>query len=121
MYIQIDKNKNVTGYSPTEMSDAVEYDGELPEDFQENCRMYRLVNGKLIFDEDKQSAAEQRESLQNELNEIHEWFTWYDNQVAQYLRCVRIGEEFNKDIHALDEEANLKQSRIREIQAASHG
>ncbi len=115
MNIQIDKNNYVTGFSPTEMSDSVVYDGELPEGFQKSCRMYKLINGELIFDENRQREAEQQEALQQELNGLYDWFDWYDNQAAQYSRCVRTGEVYDKDIETLDAAANINQQRIREI------
>lgn len=55
--------------------------------------------------------------LNNELNELTQWFTYYDNQVAQYNRCQRLGVEFDNDINELDNEATQKQLRIREINA----
>ena len=66
------------------------------------------------------SEREQRQlefGLNNELNEINQWFVWYDNQIAQYNRCQRLGLEFDKDINELDNEATQKQLRIREINA----
>ena len=53
--------------------------------------------------------------LNEELNEINQWFSWYDNQIAQYNRCQRLGVDFDKDINELDKEATQKQLRIREI------
>lgn len=57
----------------------------------------------------------EKEILNIELSQINSWFEKYDNQVKQYERAIRRGEEFDKDIVQLDEEADLKQKRIREI------
>lgn len=51
----------------------------------------------------------------NELSELNNWFVWYDIQVAQYNRCLRLNIQFDGDIVALDTEATSKQMRIREI------
>lgn len=59
--------------------------------------------------------------LQWELFTLREWFKWYDEQVMQYYRCLRTGEEYDKDIAALDTEAAAKQERIRAIQAELEG
>ena len=58
----------------------------------------------------------EKELLENELESINEWFIWYDKQVAQYGRCLRKGLLFNKDIDELDNEANVKQIRHKEIE-----
>lgn len=56
------------------------------------------------------------ELLENELRELDAWFEWYDIQIAQYERCKRRNKPFDKDVNALDEEADVKQVRHREIQ-----
>ncbi|MGE5494625.1 MAG: hypothetical protein ACM3S4_04920 [Burkholderiales bacterium] len=67
-----------------------------------------------IASEDDFKAAEAAR-LQAELNTLYAWFDEYDKQIAQYQRCLRTGEQYDKDIAALDTEANQKQLRIREI------
>lgn len=57
----------------------------------------------------------EKQLLENELREIDEWFTWYDKQVAQYHRSKRQGIAFDKNIEDLDNDADSKQIRIREI------
>jgi hypothetical protein len=57
----------------------------------------------------------QAAELQAELDSLYAWFKWYDTQIAQYQRCLRTGEQYDKDIVALDVEAQQKQLRIREI------
>ena len=54
--------------------------------------------------------------LNNELNELISWFEgYYRIQVEQYNRCQRTGDIYDKDIVALDKQANDAQIRIREI------
>ena len=70
----------------------------------------------------EQEIAEQEQrqlefNLNNELNELTQWFAYYDNQVAQYNRCQRLRVGFDRDINKLDNEATQKQLRIREINA----
>ena len=69
-------------------------------------------NGKVIAAEHKVTQAE---LLYEELYKLETWFEWYDNQICQYNRCVRLGIKFDKDIVELDNEATIKQARIREI------
>ena len=79
------------------------------------------MNGELVLDENKKAAAAQKEALQEESMALYEWFSWYDNQVMQYTRAVRLGEVFDKDMAALDEEASTRQARIREIREILEG
>ena len=59
--------------------------------------------------------AKATEALEIELSNLLAWFTVYDIQVAQYLRCQRIGEPYDKDMASMDAEATAKQLRIREL------
>ncbi len=66
--------------------------------------------------------AENEQSKQNyqnikEYNELLKWFKSYDIQVIQYARAKRLGENFNKDINALDMEAEIKGRRIKELKS----
>jgi hypothetical protein len=80
---------------------------------QSQGKQLKVVDGKIVAVEYKQT---EEELLNIELKEINLWFTWYDNQVAQYNRSQRLGIEFDRDINELDNEATQKQLRIREIQ-----
>ena len=50
-----------------------------------------------------------------ELQEIEKWFTWYDTQVLQYERSLRLGTEFDHDIKELDDMAVKKAERIKQL------
>lgn len=116
MKIKFDSNGNVLGFVELGgMDGAVEWDGDIPDGFRDNCLFYKLENDILVKDEEAEAAAMQLESNLEELDELYEWFTWYDNQVAQYMRAVRLGETFDKDISELDSLAEQKQNRIREL------
>ena len=116
MKIKFDDNGNVLGFVELGgMAGAIEYNGDIPDDFRENCLFYKLENDILVKDEEAEEAAMLEESNLEELDELYEWFTWYDNQVAQYMRAIRLGEEFDKDISELDALAEQKQNRIREL------
>lgn len=116
MRIKFDDNGKVIGFVELGgMPGAVDYDGNIPDDFRENCLFYKLVDGELVKDEEMEAADKQSEADILELSEIYEWFNWYDNQVAQYMRATRLGEVFDKDISELDALAAEKQKRIREL------
>ena len=73
------------------------------------------TSGLIYFSTELQEKRLAREKELAELPELYQWFTYYDNQIAQYNRCLRLNVEFDKDITELDAEASRKQLRIREI------
>jgi hypothetical protein len=77
----------------------------------------RIVERELTEQEIAEMEARQNQfELNNELNELVAWFEgYYRRQVEQYNRCQRTGDIYDKDIVALDKQANDAQIRIREI------
>lgn len=69
--------------------------------------LLKFENGKLVVNEIG--------VLQKELDELNAWFRYYDVQVSQYNRCVRLGLEFDKNIEELDAEAVKKAERINAV------
>ena len=96
-----------------DMEGAKEYSRFVQSGFTECCRDYRLQNGVLIEDVDLKREREAGETAQAEKEELLDWFSWYDNQCMQYGRALRIGEDFDQDMTALDAEAKAKQVRLR--------
>lgn len=79
---------------------------------QNKGKELKVVDGKVVAVEHEPT---EEELLQKELTELDNWFKWYDNQVAQYNRCQRLGLDFDKDINELDNQAKVNQERIAEI------
>lgn len=50
-----------------------------------------------------------------EINELNNWFTWYDSQINLYNRNMRLYNKSNIDINRLDIEAIPKEKRITEL------
>ncbi len=57
----------------------------------------------------------EKEILIDELMKLKGWFTWYDRQCNEYRRCLDLGIEYDEDIMALHQEAEMKAARINEI------
>lgn len=120
MKIKFDENGHVIGYVEIgDMEGSIEFTGELPTDFKTNSKFYRVDNGVLVFDADKQNVASQKEIDEQRRIELDLWFKWYDVQVAQYKRAQRAeslglpsSNIFSGDIQALDNEANLNQVEL---------
>lgn len=55
------------------------------------------------------------EELENELYTLDNWFKWYDTQVIQYQRDIRLKNISSIDIQNLDIQATEKAARIKEI------
>ena len=77
----------------------------------------KIVERELTEQEIAEMEERQKQfELNNELNELVAWFEgYYRTQVEQYNRCQRTGGVYDKDIVALDKQANDTQIRIREI------
>ena len=131
MKINFDESDHVANfaddsiYPGSDVENSVDYIGAVPDDFNEHFRYYKRSSQApdfdLVLDDEKLTAAPNIEALQTELSELYEWFIWYDEQTAQYQRCLRLGEEFDEDITELDAQAKTKQLRIREIRATLEG
>lgn len=122
MKLILDEKNNVLGYiTHGDVEGAVDTPFE-PDVFQYDCTFYKYNENELILDVSKitdmqlSDIKEKRtQPLKDEIDELIEWFSWYDNQVNQYQRCVRLGVEFDQDIDELDNQAKIKQERIREL------
>lgn len=79
---------------------------------QNKGKELKVVDGEVVAVEHETT---QEELLQKEMVELQLWFEEYDNQVKQYIRCQRLGIEFDKDINELDNQAQLKAQRVSEI------
>jgi hypothetical protein len=85
--IRLDKNGYIEGFVVFgDMPGAQPYEDEVPADFVENCRFYRLVDGKIILDterRDAQIAAEQANEIRARREAecfaiINRGALWYD-------------------------------------------
>lgn len=50
-----------------------------------------------------------------ELNDLYNWFDWYDTQIMQYNRDIRVYQESNINLSILDSLAIEKANRIKEV------
>lgn len=102
-----------------DVGDSQLYDGPLPENWQEDYRYCRVVDGAMMLDADKKTAAEAQAAAeavyQQELEELTAWLADYDRQAATYERCVRLGIPCDIDMDALNAEATVKQARLIEL------
>ena len=55
------------------------------------------------------------EELENELYQLVSWFEWYDTQVMQHSRFIRLNMESNINLDELDQQAVINASRIKEL------
>ena len=57
-------------------------------------------------------------SYKEEIDELKRWFNWYDTQVMQHSRFIRMNTESNINLDELDQQAVINASRIKELEAA---
>ena len=118
------KDKIVDGFYSKDVHDIIPEDTiEITDELWQE--LLELGQAKLINDKTENFVIEdfevfqypptEKEILQQELNELEKWFEWYDTQVLQYERSLRIGVSFDKDINLLDKEAQEKAKRIKEL------
>ena len=81
---------------------------------QNKGKELKVVDGKVVAVEHE---VTKEELVQKELTELDNWFKWYDNQVAQYNRCQRLGIEYDRDINELDNQAKTNQERVAQLRA----
>lgn len=79
---------------------------------QNQGKELKVIDGKVVAVDHELT---QEELLQKELSQLLQWFEEYDNQVKQYIRCQRLGLEFDRNIEELDRQAEINAKRIAEI------
>ena len=57
-------------------------------------------------------------SYKEEIDELKRWFEWYDTQVMQHSRFIRMNTESNNNLDELDQQAVINANRIKELEAA---
>lgn len=116
MKLQIDKNNRVIGWSyEGQINGAIEYTDEIPSDFDTCGTYYKWENNSMVYHDELKQAELQQLGAEDEIRELTAWFGWYDKQVMQFNRCVRLGMEFDRDMSALDLLAVENQERIRAL------
>lgn len=61
------------------------------------------------------------EELENELYQLVRWFEWYDTQIMQHSRFIRLNTESNINLNELDQQAVIKAARIKELKQLIRG
>ena len=115
MFIYLDEKNYVYGYGSDPMDDRSIEVADVPEEVDRDLGCYYLENNKYILDENRKIWKENLHNAEKELNELDQWFTWYDQQVIQYQRSTRLGLEFDKNIDELDAQAVANAARIKEL------
>jgi hypothetical protein len=121
MYIYYDENNYIFGYGSEPQNNYFEVDS-VPEEVDKylGCYKIKIVENKVEYYPDKKRIAwmDQQWSSELELNELENWFKWYDEQTVQYQRAQRLGTIFNRNIEELDKQAVANAKRITEIRTA---
>lgn len=61
------------------------------------------------------------EESENELYQLVRWFEWYDTQIMQHSRFIRLNMESNINLNELDQQAVIKAARIKELKQLIRG
>ena len=118
MYIYYDENNYITGYGSEPEQRSFQTDS-IPENVDKylGCYKIKIVENKVEYYPDEKRIAwmDQQWSSERELNELENWFKWYDEQIIQYQRAQYFNTEFNQDINELHITANAYAARIKEL------
>lgn len=97
---------------------------ELDEEYSDRAEWCNQ-NGKMIVELDNEGTRmfqiqevpkpSEEELLHREYQELDNWFRYYDKQVCQYQRAIRLNQMFDKDMNALDTLAVTNSKRLKEI------
>jgi hypothetical protein len=120
MKLKLNENNYIIAYAEIgDFENSIEYNDIVPIDFEENYPYYKLENEVLVFDAELKQNYIDKEVIKIEKIDLENWFDWYDIQCNQYRRCVELGIEYDKDIMALHQQAEINALRLNEIKAIS--
>lgn len=108
-----DENGYVYGYGSDYEEGSYKIDSIPPEvDRYLGAYKYDKDKDEFIPDNAKIAWLNRQWELERQINEIEQWFTWYDQQVVQYTRSQRLGLEFNRSMYELDTQAQANAALI---------
>lgn len=108
--LEVNNNK-IIAYTTDLQEDKAIY--EIDENI--HITAYDFINNELVLNIEKYDNSEKRKNLRKELKDLYTWFQEYDLQNAQYNRVIRLGKDFDKDMHSLDLQAEQNAKRIKEL------
>ncbi len=91
---------------------------EVPNDIEENKKFYVYDGSGFTIDQNMKTEYENKKVLLEELEALEKWFDGYDIQCNQYRRSTELGIDYDRDIVAMHEQAEIKKVRINEIRIA---
>lgn len=121
MYIYLDENNYVYGYGSEYEPHSIEV-LSIPTEVMQylGAYKYNLEENTYILDENRLSYMNLNHERADEIDQLMNWFEWYDQQCAQYQRAQRLGIDFDQDIDELDTQARenaQKIAKLRELMA----
>ena len=114
MYIYLDEKGYVYGYGSEYEENSFEV-FSIPEEVDDFLGCYKYENREYILDENRKNYILSLKEAEREIDEIEEWFSWYDKQNSQYQRSLRLKKGFNKDMDSLDKLAEENAARIKKL------
>lgn len=116
MYIYLDENSYVYGYGSEYEPGSIEV-LSIPNEVGQylGAYQYDLNTNTYTPNQHKIDYLVVNQERNTEIDQLLDWFEWYDQQCAQYLRAQRLGIDFDKDIDELDAQARTNAQRISEL------
>lgn len=115
MYIYLDSDNYIYGYGSDYEEGSYKVDN-IPQEVDQYLGAYKFNTETFEFepDENKKNWLDQLRIKERELDQLIQWFNWYDQQYIQWQRAQRLNIPFNQDMQTLDEEAVVNAQKVLE-------
>lgn len=115
MYLYLDKDNYVIGYGSDYEPDSYKVDS-VPFEVDQYLGAYKFnkETEEYIPDNNKKNWLNRLNSTERELDQLLQWFNWYDQQYIQWQRSQRLNLSFNQNMEKLDAQATLNAQKIIE-------
>lgn len=104
-----------------DMDGAVDYNGIVPEDIRENCRFYKLQDGQLIFDSNRQLQNQAAAAARLEVADLQAALGQTDYKIIKSYEYALAGEPQPYDIVQLHAERQAIRDRINILEVEVGG
>jgi len=88
---------NYTDFPGADVENSIEYTGNVPDDFAQNCHAYKLVNGALMLDTEKLDAERQAEENAERIGELKTLLFESDYKAIKFAEGQLSAEEYEPD------------------------
>ena len=94
IYLETGESGYITGICSVEIAGSTEFAGELPDGFEAGFPYYRLMEGKLVYDGEKQAETEKKRERTERIAELKGLLAATDYIAAKISEGAATREEY---------------------------